>query len=243
MSINKLVSIKTPIVDALDQLGLPNNHDIALFTVWAIKAEKAINSYFQFERKRKVVDVCGCIAKLPEDAVYLQTAILGNLGEDCSDLLERYCNYQPESTTGAVSSSFLIIDSTTDFSQFTGSISHVVQDNKIILNHNYDGKKLTIQYLGYVCDDDGFLKVGENHVEAIMWFIIWRYYYRKKDKSYIERDMMREAQSEWNRECANARAKDGTLTESERLDLANMVSNPLLGRGVAVGIFNNVYNW
>ena len=241
MSINKLVSIKNPILDALDQLGLDHTHDIALFTVWATMAEKEINSYFQFERKRKVIDICGCIAKLPEDASFIQTAILGDLGENCDNLMERLCNTAIASNSASVKDSFLIIDAGSDFTNYIGCIPHVVQDNKIILNHNYDGQKLTIQYLGYSCDEEGFLKVGQNHVAAIMWFIIWRYYFRKKNKSYIERDMMNEAKQEWNREYANSRAKDGRATESEQIEMANMVSNPLLGNGLAVGIFNQIY--
>ena len=44
MSINKLISIRNPIVDALDMVGADRSVDMPVFTTWAIQAEKEIFS-------------------------------------------------------------------------------------------------------------------------------------------------------------------------------------------------------
>lgn len=240
MSINKLISIKNPIIDAMDMLGLDHVQDMPVFTTWAVKAERNIDSYFQYDKKRAVLDIENCIAKLPCDATHIQRAILGDLGCDCADLFSTLCTTIPLSSTvlnaSAAMSSFLIVDIGSGKTNILGSIPHVVQDNKIILNQNLNGQKLTIQYLGYKTDCDGFLEISQNHVEAIMWFIIWRYWYRKRNLSPMEQGKMNEAKREWNRECANARAVDGVPSDSEQAEIANLLADPYIGKGMEVGM-------
>lgn len=249
--INNLVSIKVPIIDAWDQLGLDHTQDMPIFTRWATLAEKNISSYFQFKKKRAVIDIVGCTACLPEDAAFVQRAVVGDLGEGCDDLFNRLCSSVEVSSAtlnaSAASQSFLIVDVGAGYTEVLGSVPHVIQDNKIILNSSsMDGGKLTVQYLGYECDEQGFLKVGANHVQAIMWFIIWRYYFRMKRKNSLDYGQMNKAQEEWNRECANARARDGAPTESEQGEMAAMISDPYIGNSLAVGMFStlgNSYVW
>lgn len=239
MSINKLISIKIPILDAMDQLGLDHEQDRPLFTRWATLAEKDISSKYQFERKIAVLDIVNCTAKLPSDARYVQRAILGDLGCECRDLFATLCSAIPLSSAtlnASADGNFLVVDMGTGYTQIMGSIPHVIQDNKIILNQNLDGQKLTIQYLGYKTDEEGFMMVGENHVPAIMWFIIWRYYFRKRNKNSLDYGQMNKAEQEWNRECSNARAKDNELTESERNEIACMLNDPYIGWGLEVGM-------
>jgi len=114
------------------------------------------------------------------------------------------------------------------------SIPHVVQNNKIILDKNYNGQKLTIQYLGLETDCDGFVMISQNHVQAIMWNIIWKYYFQKKAMNSLEYGKMNDAKVEWNRECAHARAVDGELTESERDRIVTMLHDPYIGKGLAL---------
>jgi hypothetical protein len=239
MSINKLVSIENPILEAMDQLQLEGQvNNKPLFTSWATTAEKKINSYFQYCRKRTVVDIVGCTACLPPDARYVQLAILGDLGEGCDDLYSRTCSLIPmESATINAStsvSSLLVVDMGVGFTEFLGSIPHTVMNNQIILNRNLDGKKLTIQYLGYKTDPNGFMMVGENHIQAIMWFIIWRYYFRLKRKSPFDYGQMNKAEQEWHRECANARALDNEISDTDREEINRMLNDPFLGRGLEV---------
>lgn len=240
MSINKLISIRNPIVDAMDMLGLDHAQDMPIFTTWAITAEKNIDSYFQYQKKRAVIPIENCIAKLPADATHVQRAILGDMGCDCADLFNTICSTIPLSATilnaSAALSTFLIVDIGSGQTNTYGSIPHVIQDNKIILNQNLNGQKLTVQYLGYKVDCDGFLEISQNHVQAIMWFIVWRYWYRKRNLSPMEQGKMNTAMQEWNRECANARAVDGVPTESEQEEIAQMLNDAYIGRGLSIGM-------
>lgn len=240
MSINKLISIKNPIINAMDLLNVDHSQNNPVFTTWATDAEKKIGSYYQFVKKRAVLDIKNCIAELPCDARYIQRAILGDLGCDCADLFALTCSLIPMSSTVLNASpslnSFLIVDMGTGYREITGSIPHVVQDNKIILNQNLDGQKLTIQYLAYSTDCDGFMEIGENHVDAIKWYIVWLYWYRKRNLSPMEQGKMNTAQREWHRECAHARATDGELTESERNEMVKILHDPLAGPGLDLGM-------
>ncbi len=240
MSINKLISIKNPIINAIDLLGLDHSQDLPIFTTWAIDAERKIGSYYQFIKKREVLTIENCIAKLPCDAKYLQRAILGDLGCDCADLFNLTCSLIPLSSTiinaSYTPTSFLIVDMGTGYTEVYGSIPHTIQDNKIILTQNLDGKKLTIQYLAYKTDCDGFLEINENHVDAIKWYITWMYWYRKRNLSPMEQGKMNTAQQQWERNCANARATDSEPTESEKYEMNCMLHDPLVGWGLDTGM-------
>lgn len=246
MSINKLISIKNPIVDAMDMLGVDHTAFTPLFTRWAILAEKDIGSYFQFKKKRAVLDIVNCHACLPADAVYLQRALLGDFGCDCADLFNSVCG-----NLGAISADqsslsqggFLIVDLASSNGTIRSFVGHTVQGNKIIFNQDYDGQKTTIQYLGYETDCDGFMMVGENHVQAIMWNLIWKFYFQKKDINNFEISKMREAKLEWNRECSHSRAVDGELTETEREYAVDMLHDPYIGRGLYAGMTTTLDNW
>lgn len=248
MSINKLISIKTPIVDAMDLLDIDHMQNTPVFTRWATLAEKEIKSYFQYERKVCTLPIKGHVCELPCDAEFLQRAIVGQVTNSV-DLFNNLCSQVLlDSTTINASSlgTFLIMDVGSGYTTILGSIPHVVQDNKILLNQNMDGQYLTIQYLGYKTDDEGFLMIGQNHVQAIKWYIIWMFYYRKKRKNSLEYGQMNKAETEWHRECANARAKDGVPTESEYQEMTNMLSDPYIGQGLAVGMnttLGNYFGW
>ena len=62
MAINRLVSIKNPIINAMDMAALDHDNHIPLFTQWATEAEMEIGSYYQFTRQWALLDVCGCTA-------------------------------------------------------------------------------------------------------------------------------------------------------------------------------------
>jgi len=245
MSINKVISVQNPILDAKEFLGIDHDKDNAIFTRWATLAEKEIGSYYQYERKRTVVTISGCTACLPTDAVLVEIAVIGDLGTDCGDLLNRFCGTINVTTTNmAGQSNFLVIDigGTVGETINFGYMTYAVQDNKIVLDTNRDGVEMTIQYLRYKTDCDGFMEVGENHVNAIRWFITWMYYMRGKNKNYIDRDLISMARQEWDRECRHARAEDNRLSYSQHMDAARMYSNPYTGRGIWQGLYTTLGN-
>ena len=244
-----MISIKNPIVDAMDLCGIDNGNSIPLFTRWAILAEKAIRSKYQFTRKIAVLDISHCTACLPDDAAILQLAILGEMDCSCGDLFQRYCSTINLSSStlnaSADSTSFLIVDIGQGETYMYNYVSHEVQDNKIVFAHDYDGQKVTIQYLAYNMDCEGFLQISENHVEAITYCICWKYYMSKKRKSNDDFAMVNKYEALWQRHCANARALDGEMTESQRQEAVAMIHNPYAGYSLSVGMRTTLgnYSW
>ncbi len=243
MSANKLISIKNPITDAMDLIGIDHDKFIPLFTRWAEVAEKEIGSWFQYELKRKVLTIDKCVACLPDDAVYVQIAILGDMGEDCADLMANACNIinLPQST-GTAANTFLVVDLGSDQGIVRGYINHQVQNNKLIFQQDFDGQSVTIQYLRFKKDCDGFMEVGENHVQAIKWYIVWQYFFRRSNLSGYEYGKMNKAEAEWHRECAHARAQDAELTASDRAKIVGMMHDPYIGIGLSVGMNTTLGN-
>lgn len=238
MSINKLISIKNPIVDAMDMLSLDHDKFIPLFTRWATQAENEIGSYYQYVVKRCVLDITDCTACLPNDAMYVQIALLGDLGTDCADLVENACNaVNLPNTYGTAENTFLVVDygSVADGSIGTlrGIINHQIQNNKLIFEQNYDGQKVTIQYLAVQTDCDGFVEISQNHVLAIRNYICWNYFLRKRGKSNDDFYMANLYEREWHRECSHARAQDAELTITERMKIVGMYHNPVNGIGLS----------
>jgi hypothetical protein len=240
MSINKLVSINNVLLDLLDDLGLDHTKYTPMFARWIEKAEKKIGSRYQYQKKKAILNIKGCVAELPCDAMSLQLAILGNQGCDCSDLFNKFqCGtFVPSSPSSEVISgynnlSFLIVDIVNNGQAMTANNFKLyeVADNKIIFRNNYDGYQVTVQYLGLVTDCDGIIMVGENHVDALGWYCKWMFSQRSI-RSGIDIGRTRDLQMEWERQCVNARAIDAQLTESERQRVVEKLHDAHAGWGL-----------
>lgn len=247
MSINKLISIRNPIIDAQDTLGIDHDKDIPYFTKLATDAEKQIGSYYQYERTKKVIDVVNNIACLPNDAVLVECAMVGDHLSDanCDSNFNNILNntISNNSVTNVNSNGlFLVVDisSNTPDSFNFNPLYYDIQNNKILFKNACNADKITIRYLKFKTDCDGFLEIGENHVNAIKWYIVWMYSFRQKAKNYIDRDLMNMAREEWNRECRHARAEDNRLTKPERDMVARMYGNPMSGRGLWQGMYTTL---
>ena len=236
---NKLLSIKIPVSNALEDMGIDIAKDIPTFTRWATDAEKSIGSYYSLCKKIEVIKVKHCSAKVPCDAAFIQMVLLGNFGCDCWDLFTR-CTQNFDTLTAAVSDTFLIIDSPgTDNGVVLGGPKWEVQGGNIVFTRDYDNQYITIQYLGLKTDEDGFVLVGENHVEAIVNYIMYKYAVRSRfspdkmdhgDKAFFWR--------EWMRLSSSARADDGQLSDSDRQEIVSMIHDPYIGYGLEVGMNN-----
>ena len=234
---NNLISIQTPVVDAMEMCGIENDKDRMVFTRWAYQAEKEIGSRYQFIKKIAVININGCAACLPNDAAYVQRALLGDFGCDCTDLFYKWCGATVV-TEGVFSSpvgpTFLIVDAGSTDVNFNAAvpIDFEIQDNKIVLKIPRDGQKLTVQYLGYKTDCDGFREISENHVLAITAYICWKYYMRKKRPSNEDFSKKNDWRNEWIREVGNAAAQDSVLTEGQRNNIVSMLHDPYCGIGI-----------
>lgn len=242
MSINKLISIDNPVIDALDFFGADHNKEKPVFVSWAVKAEKRISSARGLRRKRTVVSIKGCVAEIPSCAVVIERAILGDHGCDCDDLFISIFSGATGTAdqTSMDSGGFLIVDLAQNSVEVTGIVPYQVQDNKIIFMKSHDGESVTIQYLGYETDEKGFIKISENHVEAIEQFIKWKYIERSRfgpnPQKRLPYEDKKDAEREWHRLCSDARAKDSELSEAERMEIAALLSNPYSGRGMLIGM-------
>lgn len=228
MSINRLVSVDNVIVDLMDDLGLDHDKYRPMFTNWAVRAEKKIGSFYQYKRKHAVLTISGCVAEIPCEAVYLQLALMGDYGCDCGDLFRHVCS-NIGITIGS-DTSFLVIDIPTS-GNFYALRDHHVQDNKIIFSSNLDGQKVTIQYLGIESDENGISLIGENHIEAIGEYCQWKFK-RRRVKDWMQQKMIGDHEKQWHILCADARAEDAEISESERQRIVGMLHDPLVGRGL-----------
>jgi hypothetical protein len=242
MSVNKLISIKVPVFNAMEDLAIDHDKLIPLFTRWALDAEKKIGSKFQYVTKKEVLKIDNCVACLPADAAFVDIAVFGDYSHECGDLMSRAYNW----TTGRVvtgTPSFLIVDVGQDGFTFTGYIDYTIQNNKMIFDQNYDGQCITIQYVAPVKDCDGFDMVGENHVIAITEYIKWKYFYRKNGINSMEYGKMNLAKEQWNQECLAARALDGEITENERVEIVHgIIHNPYIGISLNAGMRTTLDN-
>lgn len=243
MSINKLVSIKNAIVDASDMLALDHNAMLPIFMGWATYAEKEIGGQGVI-RKFAVIDICGCTAELPCDVVDVKGAILGEHDPNCGSIFSSKIG-GALNVGSNVGNNFIVIDAgsigeTTN----CGVIPYEIQDNKMVFNYEVNQDKMTIMYTGFATDCDGFIKIGENHVAAVSEYIQWKYWTRKRGKTGSEERAMNKAEMEWDRLCAHARALDSELTETERMEIAELYNDPYAGRGLYKGMTtSNQYGW
>lgn len=243
MSINKLISIKNPIVDAMDSLNVDHDKFIPKFTRWAVQAENEIGSWFQYVTKRQVLTINNCVACLPDDAVYVEVAVLGDLGTDCGDLMANACNaINLPTSTGTSANTFLVVDIGDNEGLIRGFVNFTIQNNKMIFEQNLDAQSVTIQYLTPEKDCDGFVMISQNHVLAIKWYIIWMYYYSNNTGNSLEYGKMNKAEQEWHRECSHARAQDSTLTPSDRKKIVGLYHNPYAGIGLNTGMYTTLGN-
>lgn len=244
MSINKLISIHNPIIDAMAQLGIDHDKDLPYFTQLATDAEKQIGSANQYERTRTVLDITGCTACLPADSVLVEIAIMGNAGSGCDNLFATICgndNIGVQVSQNPNQTNFLVVDvGDVNAPVFPYSyVNYNIQNNKIIFDHDYTDQQVTVQYLRFKTDCNGFMEINENHVNAIKWYIVFNYMFRRQGRrsgTYIDRDLMQLAFQEWNRECAHSRAEDNRSTYSQQENMARMYNNPFSGRGLWQGM-------
>lgn len=253
MGINKLISVKVPVLNAIQDMGIDITKDVPTFTRWAVWAEKhGIGSYYSLQRKRAVLKVNGCVAELPCEASFVQGVLLGDFGCDCGDLFSM-CFNSFGIVGAATTDTFLIIDRPDTNQQVSIlGIKWEVQNNKLIFKQNLNAlnvnstttvpqittpQKVTIQYLGIETDKDGFPMVVEGHQEAIAAYIGYMFCKRSRFSPVkMDHGDLQWHWREWMRLASEARASDAELSDTDRQEIAAMISDPYIGRGMEVGM-------
>lgn len=235
MSINKLISIKVPVLEALGDMGIDHAKNLPDFIRWAVRAEREIGSYYSLERQIQVLTVDKYRAELPCEAMYAQRVLLGDYGCDVFDLFNTWCLGVTKPVTFALTDSFLVISNPGETSPFMLSgMTWEIQDNFIVLSQNYDREKITVQYLGLAKDEDGFPKICENHVEAIIAYIMFRYATRSRfTQNKMDLGDSLEFKRQWGTLAREARAMDDQFTESQRAAILDILHDPMSGPGLS----------
>jgi hypothetical protein len=246
--INKLVSTKNVVLNLMDSLALDHDKYRPMFTNWMLWAERQIGSPYSYVKKHKVLTIKDCYAELPNDAMYLQIAILGDLGDCCQDIFDSTCYGLTQANltneTYASTAGFLVVDlgnTTTDNLNF-GFVQYLIQDNKIVFLTNYDGQKVTIQYLGLQTDCDGFPLINENHLEALEEYCMYKFR-RRRVKTGIDVGLYRDHFNSWSRLAASCKADDMMFNDSETRMIGEMVNNPWAGKGLWLGQYPTEGGW
>lgn len=255
MSINRLISIKNPILNALDMVGVDRNNNLPIFMTWAMQAEEEIASHYALVKQIKVLDIIGCVATLPCNAVYLQFAVMGAQDCSCNDLRNLCTGYGTPNVAAEGSSSgamldqntFLIVDLPEVRSGNPANLSGVqyeLQGNRLVFYSDMDGQQITVQFLGQKLDEEGFPMISQNHVRAIEEYILYKYCVRAQFSSNpgLSNKAM-DHKIEWGRLCRHSRALDAELSPSEHAGVANALNDPYSGRGLYAGMRPVYWNY
>ena len=250
MSLLKKVSIKIPVFQFIEDVGLDETRMLPLLKRWAVEADHKIGSYYAYKRQICVVEVNECKAELPCSTVGVLAWIYGDHGCNCG-LLFKSC-YKTQATLGIAISGLNGFD-VVDPVGHSGIVQPVnvgweVQNNHIVFNNSFPaGQKITIQYLGYEEDDEGFPKINNNHLTAVAAYLEWKLARQSRWKPTVRtqnEQAIKEMERRWAQECRQARAEDGQPSESERKEIVSMINDPMSGIGlIARDLYDNWYNY
>lgn len=232
MSINRLISIHDAVFNAQKDMGVDTTADVPTLTRWAVEAEREIGSYYGWKKQNAVLTGVNCIAYLPCQAMKVQYVIMGDHGCECGDLVRSISTYA-SNASATINDTFFVVDRASD-EFMCGGINWEVQNNKLVFQGSVDGQKLTIQYLGYELDCDGFLMVNENHIVAIADYIKWKFAERSRySPQKMDHGDIGYLQRRWVEEKLMARADDSQISETDREQIVSMLHDPFSGFGLS----------
>lgn len=242
MSIQRQVSIKRAVQQALDNLGIETNELIPKFQVWAVEAENRIGSYTQYERKIFVLDVKGCTVELPCEVVSVMGVLMGDYGCDCGLKFRNVYTFMSSQARATPTFGFLVIDG--GQVSMNANISWRISDNSIVFNNNYEEGKITIETLSRRVDEKGWPLINENHVYPIAEFIAWMYMKMTRHKiggyNYSRTEIQDQFMT-WSRMAAHAHAEDGAPGPAQIASIVAAYNDPLSGMGNAFWLYQDPY--
>lgn len=251
MAINKKVSIKNAVFDAMQILGVEDRISlIPMFKSWATKAEKDIigpGLMVHAEKKQIVKQIQNCCVDLCCEALSIVLVRKGDWGCECNEQTDRaiFWYYQYYAAMPVEDPRNYVVDSSG--TRVISNLTYAVQNNKMVFTGGSftDGDDVTITMLTLPVDAEGYPLVMEGHDIAIMFFLQWMWSLRSSHKGFGKNYSMSEIryfQQEWLRYNKAAYADDARLEPHEAAELAWHVNNAYSG---AVNSFCRIqpYTW
>lgn len=234
-----MVSIMSAVNKVLDFIGSESIDDTPVLVDWAIDADKAIGSFYDYKEEIHVLKISNCRAKLPCGTIEVRGLLLGDNGCDCNLVFDNARLVIQDLSTGVETTGGLLAITVVDSTDVVCNISNIrwwVQDNNVIMDQNFDGSYVTVKLLMYQLDAEGFPLVNEYNVKAIASYLEWRLAKRsmwsKNPREQFNMNMIKDLEVRWERLCGDARAQSGYPSAGERQELADIINNPISGRGI-----------
>lgn len=227
---NRLVSINVAINDAIGDMAMEEQRLRPLFMRWAERAERKIGSFYALKRKYftlQLSDDCHR-AHLPCGVESIMGVMYGDVSDcNCDAVFRNAYNYKHSAPYWGVFPDGQY--AATDFRQWE------IQDDSIVFLYPLTGiTEITIDAAYREMDQQGFIMVPDEHLEAISAFI--EYKKAKRSRWGLASERMAEYQiqqmyRDWGRLMKNARASSSEPSPSEYAEIVAMINNPLSGWG------------
>ena len=137
-----MVSIMSAVNKALDFTGSESIDDVPVLVDWAIDADKAIGSFYDYKEEIHVLDVTNCRAKLPCGTIEVRGLLLGDHGCNCNITFDNAKLVIQDLSTGVETTGGLLAISVVEVGDVTCNISNIrwwVQNNTIVMDQNFNG--------------------------------------------------------------------------------------------------------
>jgi len=236
----KKISIKSCVTEAVDVTDPTILNIMPTLMRWGVRADQKIGSYSNYITKIGILTVSNCKADIPCDAVLIKHILLGDYGCDC-DLFNSN-NLLVNTDEFDISQGDLVYTHAYYWSDLYGvcisDIPWSIEGDCIKLDTNYDGTDITVQYLAYETDDEGYPVVNESHRDAIKYYIMTQLDEREewalKRKGQLNNAFFSSAERiirKYKKAVRYARAQDGEPSETQKWEIAELINNPLTGYG------------
>jgi hypothetical protein len=220
----KKVSIRQPILDAIEETDVDVGRNMPLLLKWAKRCEISIGSALGYKRRSKAYTVTGGEITLPDECLTVFSVLYGDYEDVVNAFYKDYEDALIQSDAREEDISEL------DW-QWRPMESYVIAPaiweqygNVLNLIDDFDEQEITIQYSYLEQDDRGYYLVNESHVEAIKKFIIlmvakkygWSIFKSGKLYRNSHQAMVIQLDNEYKHAMRNARATDGAESEFEK---------------------------
>ncbi len=237
------VSIKEFILDTIEETEPMIQSELPQLIKWGLKADQRVGSYYQYEKKIIVSTVVNCKVQIPCGGVYVRAILIGDYGCDCTEIID-YAIRVNSSTLTFTDDRGLNVTNIFYWSEGNPTFASVkweVQGDTIVFETDMNGQLVTIQYLAYSLDGEGYPIVLESHEDAIVNYIKKKLVARKKwrvlagggNADRLQQEYML-LNKEYHRGVRYARGEDGRPTESQRQEIAEYMNDPISGYGNAL---------